>query len=247
MKLGDIEYSPAWRAFANFGMKVIMWTTMDLDLQGLENVPKKGPLLIVINHNSFLDPVVPCTFVRSDIFPMAKIEALEYKQGWTLKWYGAFPVRRGAADIGAFKNAMRVLQAGHATLMAPEGTRNPDGILQEPHEGASLVAVRSGTPILPITMQGGRPYLANLKAFRRTDIHMRVGKPLMVRPLDHKPSREELKAITDEMMYALAAMMPPEKRGRFADVETFAPRYLVPYHAAMPKQGKVPEVMPLTN
>ena len=222
-------------------------TTMKLDLGGLENVPRKGPLLIVINHNSFLDPVVPCTFVRSDIFPMAKIEALEYKNGWTLKWYGAFPVRRGAADIGAFKNALRVLKAGHAVLMAPEGTRNPDGILQEPHEGAALIAVRAGVPILPIAMRGGRPYLENLKKFRPTYITMRVGKLLILRPLDHKATREEMKEITDEMMYAVAAMLPPEMRGRFADVDTFAPRYLVSYHGSAPAKSAVGEVMPLTN
>jgi 1-acyl-sn-glycerol-3-phosphate acyltransferase len=247
MKVGGISYSPAWRVFANNGMAVIMYATMRLDLGGLEKVPRTGPLLVIINHNSFVDPLVPCVFVRQDVFPMAKVEALNHWLGWTLKWYGAFPIRRGTGDVKSLKTALRVLRAGHALLMAPEGTRNPDGVLQDAHEGAALIAARSGAPILPIGMRGAAPYLKNLKRLKRTTVTMRVGHPLVLRPQDHNPTREELKEMTDEMMYALAALLPPAMRGRYSDVDTFAPRYLVSYDGTAPAVGAVPEVMPMTN
>ena len=243
-----LKYFPAWRVFANNGMWVLMHLTMKLDLQGLENIPKTGPLLVLINHNSFLDPLVPCTFVRHDIFPMAKVEALNHSLGWALKWYGAFPIRRGEGDAGALKQALRVLKEGHAMLMAPEGTRNPAGVLQEGHEGAALLAARSHAPILPVTMRGGTAYFDNLYRARRTPITMRVGAPLIFSGLEHKPSRDDLRVITDEMMYSLAALLPPELRGRFADVDKFAPRYLLPYHAlAVTNSQTRKEVVPLVN
>lgn len=243
-----LNYSPAWRVLANNVMWVWMRGTMKLDLQGLENVPRTGPLLVLINHNSFLDPLVPCVFVRRDIFPMAKVEALNHYLGWTLKWYGAFPIRRGEGDVGALKQALRVLKEGHSMLMAPEGHRNPAGILQEGHEGAALLAVRSHAPILPVAMQGGAPYFDNLYSVRRTPITMRVGVPLMVSGLERKPSRDDLRVITDEMMYSLAALLPPQLRGRFADVDKFAPHYLLPYHvAAVTNPPMRKEVMPLPN
>lgn len=248
--MNDPSYSTAWRIFANAAMYLIMRTTMQLDLQGLENVPRTGPLLIIINHNSFLDPLVPCVFVRDDVFPMAKSQALNHWLGWVLKWYGAFPVRRGEADPSALKRSLRVLQAGHTLLMAPEGTRNPNGVLQEGHEGAALIAERSGAPILPVAMRGGAPWLSNLKrlGLRSTKIKMRVGKPLVVRPLPKHPTREELRVITDEMMYSLAALLPPEMHGRYKDAAQFAPKYLLPYHApgTNARQSKQ-EVVPITN
>src|SRR5581483_5411940 len=238
----------AWRIFANAGMYVLMRLSLKLDLQGLEYIPRTGPLLVIINHNSFLDPLVPCVFVRNDMYPMAKAEALNHRLGFALKWYGAFPVRRGEGDAGALKTALRVLKAGHAMLMAPEGTRNPEGTLQEGHEGAALLAALSHAPILPVSMRGGAPYLKNVKQLRRTPITMRAGKPLIVRSLEKKPTRDELHAITDEIMYSLAALLPSEMRGRYADVDQFAPRYLLPYDTGarqnFPKRN---EVMPLMN
>jgi 1-acyl-sn-glycerol-3-phosphate acyltransferase len=203
--------------------------------------------MIIINHNSFVDPLVPCVFVRNDVFPMAKVEALNHWLGWTLKWYGAFPIRRGSGDVQALKTSLRVLKAGHTLLMAPEGTRNPEGVLQEPHEGAALIAARSGAPILPIAMRGAAPYLKNVKRLRRTDVIMRIGRPLMLRSGNEKPSREALREISDEMMYSLAALLPAEMRGKYADVDTFAPRYLIAYDTVARLTGAQTEVMPMAS
>src|SRR5262245_44833138 len=116
----DPRFIAAYRVFANTGMGVIMRTTMQLDMAGFENAPRTGPLIIVINHNSFLDPLVPIVFVRNDVYPLSKVEALDHWLGFFVRWYDAIPVRRGDADASTFKRALRVLRAGHATLIAPE-------------------------------------------------------------------------------------------------------------------------------
>lgn len=221
---------PWFHFLANIAMYVAMRVTLDLDLQGIAYAPRTGPLLIVTNHTSFLDPLIPGVFVRRDVLPMAKEELFQTRWRPLFVGYGAFPVRRGQADLTALKNALRVLQSGHALLMAPEGTRARTGGLQQAHLGAALIAVRSGAPILPIAQWGGTAFFENLRRLRRTRVHLRVAPPMVVRPLERKPTREDLTAITDEIMYTLATMLPPAYRGLYANVAKFAPRYLVPYH-----------------
>lgn len=234
--------------FANWVLRTWYRIILDLDIQGRENTPRTGPLLMVINHTHFLDPLIPTAYLRPDIFPMAKVEVFEGKWKWMFDAYGSFPVRRGEADLQAFKNAFRVLRAGHALLMAPEGTRAKEGGLQPAHEGAGLIASRVHVPILPVALWGGRSLVPNVKKFRRTLVHVRISPPLIVRAEERKFSRDEISTITNEIMYTLASMLPPEYRGAYSDVEHFAPRYLVPYHApAGQNTSPKREVMPLTN
>lgn len=233
--------------FANWVLRTWYFFILKLDMQGLEKVPRTGPLLIVINHTHFLDPLIPTAYLRPDIYPMAKAEVFEGKWKWMFDAYGSFPVRRGEADMQAFKKAFHVLRAGHALLMAPEGTRAKVGGLQRAHEGAGLIAARAGVPILPIALWGGRALVPTLKRFQRNPIHVRIHEPLVVKTGEKKLSREEISTITDEIMYTLATMLPPEYRGEYSDIERFAPRYLFPYHAFAPSTGANAEVMPLTN
>lgn len=248
MNLRDERVIAAFHPFANWVLRQWYRLILELDVQGRENVPRAGPLLIIINHTHFLDPLIPTAYLRPDIFPMAKHEVFEGKWKWMFDAYGSFPVRRGEADMQAFKNAFKVLRAGHALLMAPEGTRAKTGGLQKAHEGAGLIAARAGVPVLPVALWGGRSLVPTLKKFRRNPIHVRIHAPLIVKPLDRKISREEISIVTDEIMYTLATMLPEEYRGAYSDIEKFAPRYLLPYHASQVGNANVRnEVMPLTN
>ncbi|MBI4675724.1 MAG: 1-acyl-sn-glycerol-3-phosphate acyltransferase [Chloroflexi bacterium] len=240
---------PPFHAFANWGLRVLYRLLLDLDIKGLENVPRTGPLLIVINHMHFLDPLIPTAVFRPDVFPMAKVEVFEGNWRWMFKAYGSFPVRRGEADMNALKHAFRVLRAGHAVLMAPEGTRARTGGLQQAHEGVALIAARANAPILPVAEWGGREaFDDNLEKLRRTLVHVRIGAPVVVKTTERKLTRQEIRAITDEVMYSIAAMLPPEYRGVYGEVEKFAPQYLLPY--SMPVAENIAEkkgAMPLTN
>jgi 1-acyl-sn-glycerol-3-phosphate acyltransferase len=245
--MSDDRTISLFHPFANWVLRAWYPTFLKLDIGGLENVPRTGPLLIVINHTHFLDPLIPTAYLRPDIYPMAKAEVFEGKWKWIFDMYGSFAVRRGEADIQAFKHAFKLLRAGHVVLMAPEGTRAKVGGLQQAHEGAGLIASRLNAPILPVALWGGRVLTSNLKKLRRTTISVRIHEPLVVRSQEKKFSRQEIATITDEIMYSLAAMLPPEYRGVYSNVEAFAPKYLLPYHAFAPNTGANAEVIPLTN
>lgn len=233
--------------FANWALRTLYAILLDLDIRGLELVPQTGPLIIVINHTHFLDPLIPCALFRSDLYPMAKAEIFEGRWRWMFEAYSAFPIRRGEADLTALKHAFKILRAGHAMLMAPEGTRARTGGLQPAHEGAGLIAARTGAPILPVAVWGGRAFVPRLTHLQQVPVHVRVGAPQVVRPGERKPTRADIAATTDEIMYTIAAMLPPEYRGVYADVEGFAPRHLLPYHPAAPAHGVTQEVMHLTE
>jgi 1-acyl-sn-glycerol-3-phosphate acyltransferase len=244
--MNDDQVIRYFHPFANWVLRTWYRVILDLDMQGRENVPQTGPLLIVINHTHFLDPLIPTAYLRPDVFPMAKVEIFEGKWKWMFDAYGAFPVRRGEADMQAFKHAFKLLRAGHAILMAPEGTRAKSGGLQPAHEGVGLIASRTAVPILPVALWGGRNLVPNVKSFRQTNVHVRISPPVIVRQQDKKFTREEISTITDEIMHTLAAMLPPEYRGVYSRVDEFAPRYLLPYHGVAVKSQAKKEVLPIT-
>ncbi|MCC7165353.1 MAG: 1-acyl-sn-glycerol-3-phosphate acyltransferase [Anaerolineae bacterium] len=241
------RFVPIFHPFANYGMRFLYHFMFKLDMQGREHAPKTGPLLIIINHTHFLDPLIPTSYLRPDVFPMAKIDLFEGKWKWMFDAYGAFPVRRGEADMQAVKHAFRLLRAGHAVLMAPEGTRAKTGGLQQAHEGVGLIASRACVPILPVALWGARDMVKGMKSLNLVTVHVRMRPPMIVQPRETKFTREDISNITDEIMCSLARMLPPECRGVYSEVEGFAPRYLVPYHGMESKASGKSEVMPLTN
>src|SRR5687768_9492649 len=117
---------------------------------GERRVPVTGPLIVVGNHVQWVDPVIlGALFPRPLIF-MAKQELWRKRWvGWVVERYGAFPVRRGEADRAAVRRGMSILEAGGAIGIFPEGTRSRSTQLGRPHPGASLLALKSGAPILP--------------------------------------------------------------------------------------------------
>jgi 1-acyl-sn-glycerol-3-phosphate acyltransferase len=224
---------PPFHRLGNFLLRAAYSVLLDLDMQGRENMPTRGPLIIIINHTHFLDPVIPAALLRPDIFPMAKAEVFEGRWRWAFNWYGSFPVRRGQADMNAFKHAFKLLRAGHVVLMAPEGTRARHGGLQPAHEGVALIATRAQVPILPIALWGGRDeFDHNWKNFKRTRVQARIGAPMLAKTAGRKPTRQEIRGITDDLMFSLAKMLPTEYRGIYSAIEKFTPRYLTPYDFA---------------
>ena len=190
---------------------------MRMDIQGLENVPRTGGLITAMNHTSFLDPLFVISLVGRDVIPMAKFELLSTPVigAWT-KWYGSYFIRRGEGDVSAFKTSLQLLKRGDAISIAVEGHRSEAGTLLRGKEGTVIIAHRSGAPILPIAIWGSRDFKNNYKRLKRTDVHIRIGEPVLV-TLSGKPTRAEFQAATDELMALIAEMLPQEWRGYYAD------------------------------
>lgn len=205
--------------FANLLLRAIFRVVLKPDLKGLENVPAQGPLLVVMNHTSFLDPLLVGAYMPRHIVMMHKAE-LSRKPvfGALVKAYGAFPVQRGELDLSAVRKGKEVLEGGEALLMAPEGTRSKDGRLQRAKDGPALLAMWTGTPILLVAISGPKKFWHNLARLRRTPIRMRIAPPFTLGGGGTRPHRQALREGTREMMYRLAALLPREVRGVYAEL-----------------------------
>lgn len=187
--------------------------------EGIENVPRQGPAILMINHIAFIDPLVVLTSLPRNIVPLAKIEVYEYPViGIFPRMWGVIPVRRSEVDRRAIQQVFEVLQAGEIVLVAPESTRSPK--LQEGKEGIAYLASRSGAPVVPVAIDGteGFPALRFTKAWRGSGARVRFGRPFSYRPEFRRANREQLRVMTDEAMYVLAKLLSPERRGVYADL-----------------------------
>lgn len=124
--------------------------------QGVQHIPRSGPLLIVPNHVTYADPVLATIPVRRPVYYMAW-NALFRIPGfaWLIRRLRAFPVDIDGADAGAARTAVRLLNAGEAVMIFPEAGRSPDGRVQRFRLGAFRLACSLGVPIMPVTIIGG--------------------------------------------------------------------------------------------
>jgi len=198
-----------------------------VEASGLETVPERGPMILISNHTGSLEiPLVLAWLWPRPLSGWAKIETWDKPFfNWLFNLWGAIPVHRGEADMAALRAAFQKLDEGHLFAVAPEGTRNKNGKLLRAHPGAVLLALRSGAPILPIAHWGGENFLPNLKRLRRTDFHIRVGRPFVIQG-GERIKREERQQVADEMMYQLAALMPEEYRGEYSDMSKATTKFL---------------------
>jgi 1-acyl-sn-glycerol-3-phosphate acyltransferase len=137
------------------------------------------------------------------------------------------PIHRGEADLFAIRKGLKVLEKGEILVMAPEGTRSHDGKLQPAHPGVVVLALHSHATLLPIVYFGAEKYKENLSRLKRTDFHLRVGKPFHLNPHGEKVTRPLREKMMDEMMHQLAGILPPEYRGQYADPAGGTTHYIV--------------------
>jgi len=203
-----------------------------IDAPNLDKIPRKGPLIVYSNHTGQIE--VPLLYSHLQPRLVTGIAKVETWNGWFLRWvfnlWGAIPIRRGEVDIEAMRKSLEALENEYILAIAPEGTRNKTGKLIRAHPGVITLALRSGAPLLPVAHWGGENFLANLKRLKRTDFHIRVGEPFKLNPGADRVSRDVRQQMVDEMMYRLAALMPDDYRGAYADLETATEKYLSNLH-----------------
>lgn len=209
------------RRFLRFLIKYIGFTMIaKLDhVDGVENVPQSGPAILMINHIAFIDPIVVINVLPRNIVPLAKIEVYEYPiVGIFPKIWGVIPVRREEFDRRAVKLVLQVLDAGEIVLVAPEGTRST--AMQRGKEGVAYLASRSGAPVVPVAITGtnGFPALRFSRAWSGPGASVKFGKPFYFREQFRNSDLKQLRNMTDEALYMLAALLPPDQRGVYADL-----------------------------
>lgn len=215
---------PFFGRFSSWALRIAARCTARVRVEGLDNIPKEGPLLVVCNHASNADGLLLLAFVlpalgRPFNWP-GKEEALHWPVlGWTLRANGVFGIRRGAGDLEAFRTARKVLDDGRVLAIFPEGTRSPTGALQEAKEGAAVLALRSGATVLPIAIEGSHRFWPRGRLLPRIGkrVTIRVGETFNVLQMPGTNRQLALKAASEVLMAHVAMLLPEEQRGVYAD------------------------------
>jgi cytidylate kinase len=215
-----------------FVMRVLARLFTRVRIEGDVNaIPRAGGVIVVANHASNADPVLIGGFLNPRIGrPMnwlGKREVFDIPGlAWLARHGGVHPVDRGAADVEAFKTAMRILESGHMLAVFPEGTRSPDGRLQAAKDGVTVLASRSGATVVPIGVaDSDRLWPRGRRLPRFTpSVTITIGPPfrldeaLAIADPDAAGDRRRAKeAGTRLIMRRIAALLPARQRGVYAD------------------------------
>jgi 1-acyl-sn-glycerol-3-phosphate acyltransferase len=212
----------------NATLKRITRMLCRIDDDQLRRVPPSGPLILVSNHVNFLEvPIVYTHLQPRPITGFAKVETWDNRLMATLfDLWDAIPIKRGQADLAALREGLEALKKGRILAVAPEGTRSGDGRLQQAQPGIVLIALKSRAPILPLVVYGGEGFWPNFKRLRRTDFNIRVGNPFYLTGPAQGVSSKQRQRMLSEIMYQLAALLPPFYRGAYAELAGATTEYL---------------------
>jgi len=181
---------------------------MELRVEGRENYPLDGPVIVAANHATNFD-VFPMQFaLPRPIFYMAKSELFNVALDAPLRSLGAFPVYRGEKDEWATRHAAKILAHGQTLGMFPEGTRSYGKGLNLAKTGTARLALEANCPIIPMAVIGTDKFFKKFP--RRARVTIKLLPPILPRPNDTSLS------LTDRLMFALAAGLPAEMRGVYA-------------------------------
>ncbi len=190
---------------------------------GVENVPRKGAVLLACNHQSLLDPPVvgtgiwkrPLHFIaRAGLFETAWF-------GWIITAVNSIPIKEEGSDTAAIRQVLERLKAGHAVLIFPEGTRSHDGTVGEFRRGVALMVRKAECPVIPVAVEGchdawprgrSRPYMWGQR------LAVRYGKPMppeVIKELGGAKALEVLREEVDQMRLELRAELRQRTHGSF--------------------------------
>lgn len=174
-------------------------------IEGAQQVPQEGPLIVVANHASDFDPPLLASCVQRPVSYMAKEELFQVPiLASAIRLYGAYPVKRGSADRSAIREALKQLEQGWAVGVFLQGTRTVDGRIPQPKLGAALIAAKAQVPLLPVSLWGTHRILPKgVKLPRPLPVTVRIGTPIPPPPSTNK---EELGAITQACTEAIHAL-----------------------------------------
>lgn len=191
--------------------RALFKTVMTMNVTGLENFPRQGPVILVANHVTNFD-VFPMQFaLPRPIFFMGKAELFKNPLlDVFLRNLSGFPVNRGEKDLWAMRHAAKVLQHGQTLGMFPEGKRSKGKGLAVAKTGAARLALDANCPIVPMAVVGSDEFFKRFP--HRTRVQITLLPSLLPRP------GENPLALTDRLMFTLAHALPEEMRGVYAEM-----------------------------
>jgi 1-acyl-sn-glycerol-3-phosphate acyltransferase len=186
-------------------------------VQGMENLPQRGPALLVTNHLGDADSVVLLSSLPLDADALGKIELYDVPiLGRALDLYGIIWLHRGQPDKRAIRAALEGLANGRIILIAPEGRYSLTGRLEEGTDGAAFLAYKANVPVIPIALTGteNANIYGHLRRLRRPQVTLKVGK--MFKLSEQVRGHEKMREGTRQIMGAIAGLLPEEYRGAYS-------------------------------
>lgn len=173
-----------------------------------EYLPEAGGALIVANHVSFLDPALVGACFRNPIHYLARKTLFKGFLGWLLPRIQVLPVDLGKGDLASMKRILRLLKEGNRVLIFPEGTRSPDGTLQEAEAGIGFIIAKGDVPVVPVRLFGAYECWPREARWPRPGrITVVAGPPIDFSNLpEGLTGRERYQACADQVMKVLAAI-----------------------------------------
>ena len=188
-------------------------------VEGRDNVPLTGPLILVANHVHLLDPFFLLFGFPRWINFMAKEELFRspFLRPW-LRWSGSLPMHRGRKVTEKQKtlnSARNALGKGLILGMFPEGTRSHDGKLRKGKPGSAVIASKTDVPLLPVGIVGTDKLKGISWLWKRPQIVVNIGKPFKLPQVTGNMSKSQMQLLTTQLMKEIAALLPPEYQGAY--------------------------------
>jgi 1-acyl-sn-glycerol-3-phosphate acyltransferase len=180
------------------------------EVRGHQNLPREGAVLVAPNHLSYLDPpLIGCALQRPGWF-MAKAELFEIPGfAWLIRGMHAYPVKRGVVDRPALKRTLDYLENGEVVCVFPEGTRSATGDLGPIESGIGMLALKTGSPIVPVGIRGtDRMLPRDARRVHRAKIRVQFGSPIEVlTPATGRVDREACEQVAARVGNAIRAIL----------------------------------------
>jgi 1-acyl-sn-glycerol-3-phosphate acyltransferase len=196
-------------------MRLLVRMFSRIHVEGTENVPEDGPFIYVSNHLHYFDTPVIGTNLPRIPRPLAAEKYEKHAFGPLLKILGAIFINRGEVDRTALRMALNVLEDGEPLAVAVEGTRSKTGALSGGKDGAAFLATRAGVPVQPVVIWGVENIGSSIKRLHRADVYVRFGEPFELS--EGRVRADQLSALTEQVMVALARLLPEEYRGIYQE------------------------------
>lgn len=199
--------------------RVLFFLLTRVRVNGRENIPTEGGYIAAANHISIIEvPLVYCLLNRYDVTGLvAKKHSKNPLFRWLINSLEGIWLNREEIDTRALKAARDHLKGGGVLGIAPEGTRSDTGALIQGKTGIAFLADQAGVPILPVAVSGTWQITSEILKLRRPVIMVNIGEIFRLPKVNRKERDEDLKRNTDEIMCQLAALLPSENRGYYAD------------------------------
>ena len=207
------------RSIIRIVIQAFFWIFTNLEVDGLENVPAEGGAILAVNHLSLLDsPLVFFLLKRENVTALvADTYQANLFISWIVEVVDGIWINREQADFQALKEAKKYLDNGGFLGVAPEGTRSDNGALMQAKTGIAYLAEKAKVPVIPVAITGTEKFTKELSRLKRPRLSVQFGYPIRFPPIARRGRSKALAENTDEIMCQIAAMLPENYRGAYAD------------------------------